>query len=210
MSRTNSSDGRPGSQSQPSTTVAPQVQTQDGQQKRHYPPNASQQTTQSRGRGLNGLFRRSIGSAPPDNHVVPASAPPTESSFPAAVKNGPVPMVGVPSWGRRADLIDDDRASATPPPIMRNRGPGRGSVDGDEAEMAAAASAAAAVVGTDSGLGAGLDKVMAPRDGGAPLGLSPSATAPEVAASNVVVNAQGKKRGFFGLGRVTSLRKGAP
>ncbi|EOO00319.1 hypothetical protein UCRPA7_4222 [Phaeoacremonium minimum UCRPA7] len=190
--------------------VAPQVQTQDGQQKRHYPPNASQQTTQSRGRGLNNLFRRSIGSAPPDNHVVPASAPPTESSFPAAVKNGPVPMVGVPSWGRRADLMDDDRASATPPPIMRNRGPGRGSVGGDEAEMAAAASAAAAVVGTDSGLGAGLDEVMAPRDGGAPLGLSPSATAPEVAASNVVVNAQGKKRGFFGLGRVTSLRKGAP
>ena len=208
MSRTNSSDGRPASQNQPPTMAAAPGQGQDGQQKRHYPPNASQQTTQTRGRGLNSLFRRSIGSAPPDNHAAPASAPPTESSFPAAVKNGPAPMVGIPSWGRRADLVDDDRASATPPPIMRNRVQGRGSVDDDEAETAAATSAAAAVGQIDR---AGSGKDMASRDAGAPSGIPPSATAPEVtAAANAAGNAPGKKRGFFGLGRVTSLRKGAP
>lgn len=88
---------------------------------RHYPPTASYGTAvRPRSRGLN-IFRRSTGSAdqPP---VAPSSAPATETTFKAAPeKHGPG-IIGMPSWGRRNSLVEDDRdASATPPPIQRNR-----------------------------------------------------------------------------------------
>jgi hypothetical protein len=80
---------------------------------RHYPPT----TYRPRSRGLNSLFRRSTGSA--DAPAPPASAPPTESPF------KPPPLMGMgmgmPSWVRRGSLAEDDRASATPPPILRNK-----------------------------------------------------------------------------------------
>lgn len=86
---------------------------------RHYPPT----TSRPRSRGLNNFFRRSTGSA--DVPPPPASAPPTETAFkppppqqqPGSAGTG----MGMPSWVRRGSLVDDDRASATPPPILRNK-----------------------------------------------------------------------------------------
>ncbi|KAJ9143462.1 Microtubule associated protein [Pleurostoma richardsiae] len=218
-SRANSSDGRPASQSQSSQAPTQQQQAPGQDQpaaKRHYPPSASQ-ATQPRPSRLN-IFRRSLGSAPAETSA-PASAPPTEGSFPGHTKDAPQSMVGVPSWGRRADLVDDDRASATPPPILRNRVPGRGSVDGDEAHVAAAAAAASAAFGNKAlppmpgpanpGLGSGLDRVIGSSgsgDGGAPLGPpTPTSTAAQPSPGA----GPGKKK-WLGLGRMTSLRKGAP
>lgn len=132
--RSNSIDGPPNSSQ--STARAPTAPPQSSPmavseasrqqpKQRHYPPTASQP---ARSRGLNSLFRRSTGSSADVQPAPPASAPATEMSF----KNVPAPMVGVPtSWGSRRNgndgLVDDNRASATPPPILRNR---RGSVDG--------------------------------------------------------------------------------
>ena len=131
-SRSNSVDWRPSSRgrslmgfSQPRAPTAPPESQQ--QKQRHYPPTASQP---ARSRGFSSLFRRSIGSTTDSSSApAPSSAPPTESSF----KDAPAPMVGVPSWGKRADLDDDDRDSATPPPIMRKRVPGMGNFDGGAA-----------------------------------------------------------------------------
>jgi hypothetical protein len=108
----------------------------------HYPPIANQAP---RGRGLNNLFRRSLGggssgggAAAAATESAPASA--TEPTFAAAAANAPASRcgggggaaIGIPSWIHRTNAADDDRASATPPPIMRNRAPGRkGSFDGD-------------------------------------------------------------------------------
>ncbi|KAK1829291.1 hypothetical protein QBC39DRAFT_136709 [Podospora conica] len=158
---------------------------------RHYPPTASQPP---RHRGLNSLFRRSTGSAEPPQAPAPSSAPATETTF----KNLPASMMGLPSWGKRASLVDDDRESATPPPILRSKGQAR--VDNDE------------------GGGAPLDYF----DGGAPLdnptkpGTSGSGSgsgkpnfsggAPLDGAPVASRNEGGGKLKWLGLGRVTSLR----
>ncbi|GKT57565.1 hypothetical protein ColTof3_04904 [Colletotrichum tofieldiae] len=88
----------------------------------HYPPSS---TTASRGHRLN-FFRRSIGGGTTPTQPEPAS-PAAEPSPSVAAKAS---TMGVPSWVQRSHLIDDDRASATPPPIMRNPRPARsGSFD---------------------------------------------------------------------------------
>ncbi|KAK4108519.1 hypothetical protein N656DRAFT_717718 [Canariomyces notabilis] len=96
-----------------------EAQSQPLPKQRHYPP--SSQTSRPRSRGLNGLFRRSTGSAdstqvfPPPLNSPPATE--TNSKTPSAA-----PLVGMPSWVRRSSLVhDDDRASVTPPPILRNK-----------------------------------------------------------------------------------------
>lgn len=196
-SRSNSVDVRPSSRglaqmgfAQPRAPTAPPQNPMPGpdapynqQKQRHYPPTASQQP---RSRGLNSLFRRSTGTADPP---APSSAPPTQTSFkssqPAAVP-GP-PMVGVPSWGRRADLADDDRASATPPPIMRNRVATRSS-------------------SFDEGV-----VVDGPGGGGAPVGVIPGAGPPPQVSPGAAGKADvgGGMRKWLGLGRVSSLRNRA-
>ena len=88
---------------------------------RHYPPTASHgAAVRPRSRGLN-IFRRSTGSAD-QGPVAPSSAPAPETiSKVAAERHGPG-IIGMPSWGRRNSFVEDDRdASATPPPIQRNR-----------------------------------------------------------------------------------------
>ncbi|EFQ30148.1 uncharacterized protein GLRG_05292 [Colletotrichum graminicola M1.001] len=88
----------------------------------HYPPSS---TTASRGHRLN-FFRRSISGGPVTVQPEPAS-PAAEPSPTAAAKAS---TMGVPSWVQRSHLSDDDRESATPPPIMRNPRPARsGSFD---------------------------------------------------------------------------------
>ncbi|KAK1584967.1 uncharacterized protein LY79DRAFT_591824 [Colletotrichum navitas] len=88
----------------------------------HYPPSS---TTASRGHRLN-FFRRSISGGPVTAQPEPAS-PAAEPSPTAAAKAS---TMGVPSWVQRSHLADDDRDSATPPPIMRNPRPARsGSFD---------------------------------------------------------------------------------
>lgn len=198
--RSNSVDVRPSSQGRAqmgfAQTRAPTAPPQNPmpvpdapqlalQKQRHYPPTASQQP---RSRGLNSLFRRSIGSSD-QSTAAPSSAPPTQTTF----KNAPPPaastvspVFGAPSWGRRADLLaaDDDRASATPPPIMRNRTlAARGSFDGG-----------------------------APLEGGAPVGVIPDPVAPPGRpASPAAARADGGGgvRKWLGLGRVSSLRNRA-
>ena len=90
------------------------IAVQDGG-KGHYPPTAQQ----NRPRGLGRLnpFRRSIGGG---------ETTPTVEANPAfsGAKSG----MGMPSWIRSGD---DDRPSATPPPILRNRGASVGVADDD-------------------------------------------------------------------------------
>ncbi|KAK2038764.1 hypothetical protein LZ31DRAFT_478066 [Colletotrichum somersetense] len=89
----------------------------------HYPPSS---TTASRGHRLN-FFRRSIGGAPITVHPEPASPAAEPSPTTVAAKAS---TMGVPSRVQRSHLVDDDRDSATPPPIMRNPRPARsGSFD---------------------------------------------------------------------------------
>jgi hypothetical protein len=163
---------------------APQQQQQN-QKQRHYPPTASQP---ARSRGLNNLFRRSTGSSAEPQP--PASAPATETSF----KNVPAPMVGIPSWGSRRsanDMFnDDDRASATPPPILRNR---RGSSDGG------APLDGGAPVGVIPGQNEYLQPQTAPASGRGVSDVVGGGGAP-------VKNEGGGKRKWLGLGRMSSLR----
>ena len=177
----------------------PAYESQDQQQaqpqqmlpkQRHYPPTASQAP---RPRGLNSLFRRSTGSAEASPALAPSSAPPTETTF----KNLPASMMGLPSWGKRSSLIDDDRESATPPPILRNKGLPR--ADPEEAGGAMLESFdGGAPVGTIPGARSstsGSGKIMN-SNGGAPLGAAPAAPR----------NEGGGKLKWLGLGRVSSLR----
>ncbi|KAF7562167.1 hypothetical protein G7046_g1973 [Stylonectria norvegica] len=88
--------------------------------KNHYPPIAGQQAVRN---GLTKLFRRSLGgsSSTPSEVGTPIVAETT--TFPDAPKNA---GMGVPSWVNRNNAIEDDRESATPPPIMRLPRQGRG------------------------------------------------------------------------------------
>lgn len=99
----------------PPTQQSPQSQAP---KQRHYPPTASQ-ASRPRSRGLNGFFRRSIGSSHGTPFAAPPGAPPVQPPTP---KSPSVPLVGVPSWVRRSSLAtDDERSSATPPPILRKK-----------------------------------------------------------------------------------------
>ncbi|KAK4449053.1 hypothetical protein QBC34DRAFT_449031 [Podospora aff. communis PSN243] len=159
--------------------VAPEAPPQQSLPKqRHYPPTASQPP---RSRGLNNLFRRSTGSAEPPQ-IAPSSAPPTETTF----KNLPTPMMGLPSWGRRSSLVDDDRESATPPPILRNKPQPR--FDYDEG--------GGVPLEPHSGGGNGGNGPPG-TNGGAPTGNAPAPAVPRN---------EGGKRKWLGLGRVSSLR----
>ncbi|KAF6804503.1 hypothetical protein CSOJ01_10163 [Colletotrichum sojae] len=78
----------------------------------HYPPSSGT----PRGHRLN-FFRRSIGGGSVASPPEPAHPPVATEQAPAGAKLG---SMGVPSWVQHSNGIDDDRASATPPPIMRN------------------------------------------------------------------------------------------
>lgn len=152
---------------------------------RHYPPT----TSRPRSRGLNNLFRRSIGSSSDplssqQHHIPapPASAPAAETTF---KQQQTTPQMGIPSWVRRASLggsgngvfVEEEArgSSATPPPILRNRGPGGGG----------------SVMMSEEDGGAVL--WSAGGDEGAPVGVVPGGNG-------------GGKRKWLGLGRVSSLR----
>lgn len=102
-------------------------------------------------------------------------------------------MMGLPSWGKRASLVEDDRESATPPPIMRNKAPPRLEDEGGGAPL------------EPHGSG-----------GGAPIGNIPDvpATGPsaEATSNGAPINPTPRHEGggklkWLGLGRVSSLRK---
>ncbi|TDZ61436.1 hypothetical protein CTRI78_v004371 [Colletotrichum trifolii] len=77
----------------------------------HYPPTSGA----PRGHRMN-FFRRSIGGSSPSPSLEPMSPPATDQMAGARIVS-----MGVPSWVQRSSALDDDeRASATPPPIMRN------------------------------------------------------------------------------------------
>ncbi|KAL2019750.1 hypothetical protein VTK56DRAFT_9194 [Thermocarpiscus australiensis] len=109
---------RPEQDSQPRPDAQQATSSQPLPRQRHYPPTASQ-AARPRSRGLP-FFRRSTGSADGPPLAGPSSAPPTETTFKTQPPASSV-VVGIPSWGRRNSLAEDDRASATPPPILRNK-----------------------------------------------------------------------------------------
>ncbi|KAK0638994.1 hypothetical protein B0T16DRAFT_431988 [Cercophora newfieldiana] len=183
----------------PKQVHLPPPLTQDSEEKsqqplpkqRHYPPTASQPP---RSRGLNNLFRRSTGSAEPPKTAEPSSAPPTETTF----KNAPASLMGLPSWGRRSSIVDDDRESSTPPPILRNRAQPRMDYDeggGVPLEPHSGGAPVGVIPGSRAG---GSDMVnLAVANGGAPTGNAPAPAVPRN---------EGGKRKWLGLGRVSSLR----
>ncbi|KPM34202.1 hypothetical protein AK830_g12371 [Neonectria ditissima] len=83
----------------------------NGEQKKNYPPITGHQAGRN---PLTKLFRRSMGGGTPN--VAPE--PITVEAAPEAPKTNA--GMGVPSWVGRSSAVDDDRESATPPPIMRN------------------------------------------------------------------------------------------
>ncbi|KAI2602484.1 hypothetical protein GGR54DRAFT_500027 [Hypoxylon sp. NC1633] len=110
-----------------------QPETTTPGRRNHYPP-ISGQMTRARGLGLNSFFKRS-GS---DSFSVPSSA--TEATFPSPTPTQSYPPPLPPTMGyvqpserrsvpapaampwRPPGVVEDDLKSATPPPIMRNRG----------------------------------------------------------------------------------------
>ncbi len=170
-------------------------------QQRHYPPT----TSRPRSRGLNNFFRRSTGSS--DVPPPPASAPPTETAFRPPPPPQQTTGMGMPSWVRRGSVGDEDRAGATPPPILRNK-TGGGFVRDEE----------------DGDGGVVLEQLPpAPAGGGAPLGVVPAAKVSSRKSWGAASGGSGEggegggvslgsggggagKRKWLGLGRVSSLR----
>lgn len=203
----------------PTPPARPQTQHPDlSAPKRHYPPHASQPQVapRPRSRGITSLFRRSLGSAtpqpsasvPPSAEQSPFAPPPTPS------KDSSPSTVGFPTWERRNDLTDN-AASATPPPILRNRSGIVGltdSGDGEEAQGArlAGSSRVAGESGlgsSSSGLGSGLTKVMTARDGG--VALTPARSQISDQEHDNRQQSQGHGRRWFNLSRVTNHHKNA-
>lgn len=198
----------------PNPQVRPEAQHPDlAATKRHYPPHASQPqaTPRPRSRGITSLFRRSLGSATPQSSSVPPSASQSPFAPPAATtrQDAPPSTVGFPTWERRSDLVDDV-SSATPPPILRNRG-GRGenmdSGDGEEVQSITVAGIQRVAGGsghapTTSGLGSGLSKVVAARDGGVALSSASSQIIDQ--DQDIAQSSQGHGRRWFNLSRVTN------
>ncbi|KAK4197013.1 hypothetical protein QBC40DRAFT_109164 [Triangularia verruculosa] len=178
----NVSHGRSDIQSTPS---------QPSSKQRHYPPTASQVNAtvpppRPRSRGLNNFFRRSTGSADPPV-VTPSSTSATETTL-----KDDRPLIGIPSWGRRGSLFDEERAnsSATPPPILRSKAPERKVEFDDDGGVELEPQVSEGVpVGNmhDSG------GSMADRSGGAPI-------------ANGGAPVGGGKRKWLNLARVGSLR----
>ena len=121
--RGNSVDARtrPASQSTaPTTIIQPSIEPQQPLEKRgHYPPLSGSGGARA---GFNRLFRRSLGGAadaglPPRSPSAPVEIRPPPEAPPAPLQKS---TMGTPSWVSRSGVVDDDRASATPPPIMRN------------------------------------------------------------------------------------------
>lgn len=186
-------------------------------EKRHYPPQVSHPQTapRSRSKGITKLFRRSLGSS--TTYSQPSSSvPASRSPFPPPEeKPYYVPSVGIPAWERRNDLLDGS-ASATPPPIVRNRGPSKladtregRDIQGNGASNTPRGARNSRVVAGAPGLGAGLSTVLAGQEGGASLTRN-GRESPGL--DNVAVqSSQGHGRKWFGLGRtgrVTSLKSG--
>ncbi|RSL38277.1 hypothetical protein CEP53_015006 [Fusarium sp. AF-6] len=97
------------------------------QKKNHYPPITGQQAVRN---GLTKLFRRSIGAGSSNSAPAPApAAAPTSDAAPVEQTSVEHPNINgaavVPPWMTRTGVVDDDRDSATPPPIMRNPRHGR-------------------------------------------------------------------------------------
>lgn len=215
----------PSSRSQTPTLPAhtqhqqPEHPAQKDTQKRHYPPQSSQQHQQAaahpRSRGITSLFRRSLGSGP----ILPTSAsvPATESPFaPPSTRDLQASQIGVLTWERRNDIVSD-MPSATPPPIMRKKGPA-GNVETDSgAQPQGTTPVSTKVSGRGNsmdvpalGLGAELSRVVTSEDGGAPVAhraaprQSQDISFPP--SSHGRGHGHGHGRKWFGLGRVTSLR----
>ncbi|KAL0941666.1 uncharacterized protein CTRU02_204429 [Colletotrichum truncatum] len=98
------------------TSQQPEPKSESRPKDGHYPPSS---VAAPRGRRLN-FFRRSIGGG--STVPLPEPTPVAADEAAAATKTGPM---GMPSWVQRSNLADDDRASATPPPVMRNSRFGR-------------------------------------------------------------------------------------
>ncbi|EJT68702.1 hypothetical protein GGTG_13730 [Gaeumannomyces tritici R3-111a-1] len=181
----------------PTLAATPTTAVPGEPSKRHYPPIAGQQQPPRRSGGLHALFRRSIGSSADMPPQPPASAPPPETGFKSAYPPPPPQQsptsgsaVGIPSWSRRGDEL----SSSTPPPILRNPRVRRSTMH------------------ADVGAGEGYED----HQGGAPLSPafpSPGGRLSGTNVANVQAEEQqqpspgGRKRGWLGLGRVTSLRK---
>ncbi|ROW06984.1 hypothetical protein VMCG_04049 [Cytospora schulzeri] len=193
----------------PTPPNRPQPQEEEGSaaQKRHYPPIASHQqqqtTARPRSRGLTSLFRRSLGT----NHPQPsASVPNNHSPFPPPASNDQATFtpVGMPTWERR-NYQPVEEASATPPPIMRNRAPTADmeAMEGAALHPATRAGRAGNSHGNHPGLGAGLSSVLATHDGGVSLN-----TPSQEQESTPAPAGHGHGRRWFGLGRVAGLKHG--
>ncbi|KAK4228079.1 hypothetical protein QBC38DRAFT_168441 [Podospora fimiseda] len=177
---------------------------------RHYPPTASQGTAvRPRSRGLNNFFRRSTGSADPPPPA-PSSAPPTTTTFKATAERQGPGIVGMPSWGRRNSLVDDERdASATPPPIQRNRNPERRVEFDDDvggAQLVQVVSNGAPAGGVPLSESKHLPSVSIDNSGGVSL-ADGGPVQHGSAATPTASTGGGGKRKWLGLGRRNSLRK---
>lgn len=97
----------------------PQTAPSSDHKKNHYPPIVGQQNGRN---PLTKLFRRSLGAG---SNASAESTPATviEPTFADIPRSNTT--IGVPSWVSRA-AAEDDRESATPPPIMRKSHQGRG------------------------------------------------------------------------------------
>ncbi|KAG8673614.1 hypothetical protein FPOAC2_07061 [Fusarium poae] len=109
-----------------------QTQGPSAGDKNHYPPIAGQQPTQNK---FTKFFRRSS-TGPPSGAPTPT---PRSEHGPTEPPNGgfssPNGASGLPPWMSRTGVLDEDRDSATPPPIMRKSRQGRNvSVDIDMAD----------------------------------------------------------------------------
>lgn len=203
----------------PQPPARPQTQHPDlATQKRHYPPHASQPqaTPRPRSRGITSLFRRSLGSATPQpSSSVPPSVSQSPFAPPPTAKHDALPpTVGFPTWERRNDLAEDG-SSATPPPILRNRG-GKGEamepLETQELQGRTATGPQRVTGGNGSapsnpGLGSGLSKVVAARDGG--VALTPTKSQVNDEEYDNAQPAQGHGRRWFNLSRVTNHHKNA-
>ncbi|KAF5011635.1 hypothetical protein FDECE_2258 [Fusarium decemcellulare] len=87
------------------------------QKKNHYPPITGQQAVRN---GLTKLFRRSLGGGSANNVPPPTATSDSAPAEPSTVEppntNG---ELALPPWISRTGAAEDDRESATPPPIMR-------------------------------------------------------------------------------------------
>lgn len=181
---------------------------------RHYPPT----TSRPRSRGLNNFFRRSTGSAGDAPPAPPASAPPTSENL-----FKPPPM-GMPSWVRRGSLSlgDEDRASATPPPILRNKA-GEGGIrvvgDDEDGDGGVVLEPSPATPGGNGGVPVGVvpggsghhrkpssRKSWGGSSGGGHSGVEGGEGGGVLLGGGGSVGGGGGKRKWLGLGRVSSLR----